>query len=88
MIRQFSIATYLWSILLEQQLNCYEFLGRILGKALYEGVLVDFAFAGFFLSKWLNRSSYCKYEMLRELRKLGVSYSCIPYSSRRLSFLL
>ncbi|CAG8480586.1 2866_t:CDS:10, partial [Paraglomus occultum] len=42
----------------EQQLNCYEFLGRILGKALYEGVLVDFAFAGFFLSKWLNRSSY------------------------------
>ncbi|CAG8435448.1 9145_t:CDS:10 [Ambispora gerdemannii] len=42
----------------EQQLNYYAFLGRILGKALYEGMLVDAAFAGFFLSKWLGKLSY------------------------------
>ncbi|CAB5374017.1 unnamed protein product [Rhizophagus irregularis] len=42
----------------ETQLEYYEFIGRILGKALYEGILVDAAFAGFFLSKWLGRSSY------------------------------
>ncbi|KAF0455584.1 HECT-domain-containing protein [Gigaspora margarita] len=42
----------------ETQLHHYEFLGRILGKALYEGILVDAAFAGFFLSKWLGERSY------------------------------
>ncbi|KAG6222636.1 hypothetical protein E4U24_004427 [Claviceps purpurea] len=30
----------------------YEFLGRIVGKCLYEGILVNLAFAGFFLLKW------------------------------------
>jgi ubiquitin-protein ligase E3 C len=30
----------------------YEFLGRIIGKCLYEGILVDISFAGFFLLKW------------------------------------
>ena len=29
----------------------FRFVGRILGKALYEGILVDVAFAGFFLAK-------------------------------------
>ena len=33
-------------------LRKYEFLGRIVGKCLYEGILVDLAFAGFFLLKW------------------------------------
>ncbi|KAJ3088054.1 hypothetical protein HK102_009664 [Quaeritorhiza haematococci] len=40
------------------QLKYFEFLGRILGKALYEGILVDAAFATFFLAKWLGRQSY------------------------------
>lgn len=40
------------------QLSWYSFLGRILGKALYEGILVDVRFAGFFLSKWLGKQSY------------------------------
>ena len=40
------------------QLSWYGFLGRILGKALYEGILVDIAFAGAFLSKWLGKQSY------------------------------
>ena len=33
-------------------LQRYEFLGRIIGKCLYEGILVDISFAGFFLLKW------------------------------------
>ncbi|PWN54082.1 HECT-domain-containing protein [Violaceomyces palustris] len=41
-----------------EQLEWYSFLGRILGKALYEGILVDVKFAGFFLSKWLGKQSY------------------------------
>ncbi|GAB7342977.1 hypothetical protein MBLNU457_g1077t1 [Dothideomycetes sp. NU457] len=33
-------------------LQRYEFLGRIVGKCLYEGILIDVGFAGFFLIKW------------------------------------
>jgi hypothetical protein len=33
----------------------YEFAGRLLGKALYEGILVEPRFAGFFLRKLLGR---------------------------------
>ena len=33
-------------------LRRYEFLGRIIGKCIYEGILVDINFAGFFLLKW------------------------------------
>ncbi|KAF1946041.1 E3 ubiquitin-protein ligase NEDD4 [Clathrospora elynae] len=36
------------SVLLQR----YEFLGRIIGKCLYEGILVDVNFAPFFLRKW------------------------------------
>jgi ubiquitin-protein ligase E3 C len=32
-------------------LNWYRFIGRILGNAMYEGILVDVAFAGFFLAE-------------------------------------
>ncbi|KAF5355124.1 hypothetical protein D9756_005712 [Leucocoprinus leucothites] len=39
-------------------LNWYRFIGRMLGKAMYEGILVDVAFAGFFLSKWLGKQSF------------------------------
>lgn len=30
----------------------YEFLGRLVGKCMYESILIDKAFAGFFLLKW------------------------------------
>jgi ubiquitin-protein ligase E3 C len=33
-------------------LQRYEFVGRIIGKCLYEGILVDVNFAPFFLRKW------------------------------------
>ncbi|KAG6852075.1 hypothetical protein C0991_003384, partial [Blastosporella zonata] len=39
-------------------LNWCRFIGRILGKAMYEGILVDVAFAGFFLAKWLGKQSF------------------------------
>jgi hypothetical protein len=38
-------------LLPEHSLDWYGFIGRILGKALHEGILVDVAFAGFFLAK-------------------------------------
>ncbi|OLL25278.1 putative E3 ubiquitin protein ligase [Neolecta irregularis DAH-3] len=41
-----------------QNLAYYEFLGRVIGKAIYEGILVDAAFAPFFLLKWLGKLSY------------------------------
>ncbi|PWN40258.1 HECT-domain-containing protein [Ceraceosorus guamensis] len=41
-----------------EQLEWYAFLGRVLGKAMYEGILVDIKFARFFLSKWLGKQGY------------------------------
>lgn len=40
------------------QLAQFEFLGRIMGKALYEGILIEASFAIFFLNKWLGRNNY------------------------------
>jgi ubiquitin-protein ligase E3 C len=37
---------------ISNMLQHYEFLGRIIGKCLYEGILVDVNFAPFFLRKW------------------------------------
>jgi len=42
----------------EDSLSWYQFIGRILGKALYDGILVEVRFAAFFLAKWLGRQSY------------------------------
>jgi ubiquitin-protein ligase E3 C len=42
------------------KLAFFEFLGLIIGKALYEGILVEAAFAGFFLSKCLGKMNYRK----------------------------
>ncbi|KUJ22087.1 uncharacterized protein LY89DRAFT_638276 [Mollisia scopiformis] len=41
-----------WRENIHELLRHYEFLGRIVGKCLYEGILVDIGFAGFFLLKW------------------------------------
>ncbi|KAL0571569.1 ubiquitin-protein ligase (E3), partial [Marasmius crinis-equi] len=34
-------------------LEWYRFVGRVVGKALYDGILVDVVFARFFLARWL-----------------------------------
>ncbi|EAL88130.1 HECT-type E3 ubiquitin-protein ligase [Aspergillus fumigatus Af293] len=41
-----------WNEQVRDLLRRYEFLGRIIGKCLYEGILVDVNFAPFFLLKW------------------------------------
>ena len=41
-----------WKDTISKLLKRFEFLGRIVGKCLYEGILVDLVFAGFFLLKW------------------------------------
>lgn len=41
-----------WRDAMTLVLERYEFLGRIIGKCLYEGILIDIVFAGFFLLKW------------------------------------
>ena len=54
---------------LAHSLNWYRFIGRILGKAMYEGILVDVAFAGFFLAKvclqFLSRFFCLTYNYMR-----------------------
>src|SRR5262249_32594253 len=41
-----------WNERIRSLLRRYEFLGRVIGKCLYEGILVDVGFASFFLLKW------------------------------------
>lgn len=49
----------------------YEFLGRIIGKCLYEGILIDVVFAGFFLLKWAASASDAGYRAnINDLREL------------------
>jgi len=36
---------------IEHSLGWYHFVGHIIGKAMHEGILVDVAFAGFFLAE-------------------------------------
>ncbi|CAM1501979.1 Fc.00g039630.m01.CDS01 [Cosmosporella sp. VM-42] len=43
-----------WKGHMSSLLKRFEFLGRIVGKCMYEGILVDLAFAGFFLLKWAS----------------------------------
>jgi ubiquitin-protein ligase E3 C len=46
-----------WKEHIRNILQRYEFLGRIIGKCIYEGILVDVSFAGFFLLKWALTSA-------------------------------
>lgn len=41
-----------WNEHVRELLQKYEFLGRVIGKCLYEGILIDVSFAPFFLLKW------------------------------------
>ena len=49
----------------------YEFLGRIIGKCLYEGILIDIVFAGSFLLKWSSSGSDTTYRAnINDLREM------------------
>ena len=54
-------------------LRQYEFLGRIMGKCLYEGILVDISFAGFFLLKWAATTESPYRPNINDLRDLDES---------------
>lgn len=43
---------------LENGIQMIEFLGRIIGKALYEGILLDYSFSHVFVQKLLGRYSF------------------------------
>lgn len=43
---------------LDNGIHMVEFLGKIVGKALYEGILLDFYFSHVFVQKLLGRYSY------------------------------
>ncbi|KAI1434259.1 hypothetical protein GGR50DRAFT_663708 [Xylaria sp. CBS 124048] len=43
-----------WNEDMNDIMKRYEFLGRVVGKCLYEGILIDISFAGFFLLKWMS----------------------------------
>lgn len=43
---------------LDSIIQMFEFLGRIVGKALYEGILLDFYFSHVFVQKLLGRYSF------------------------------
>ncbi|KAI0453759.1 hypothetical protein F5B21DRAFT_273003 [Xylaria acuta] len=43
-----------WRDAMSDLVKRYEFLGRIVGKCMYEGILIDISFASFFLLKWAS----------------------------------
>ena len=51
--------------LLDNGIDMIEFLGRVVGKALYEGILLDYSFSPVFVQKLLGR-----YNFLDELSTL------------------
>lgn len=51
-------------------LHLFEFVGRMLGKAVYEGILVDVPFASFFLSLVLGQTQQAFYSCIDELPSL------------------
>ncbi|KAI0133532.1 HECT-domain-containing protein [Xylariales sp. AK1849] len=60
-----------WTDYLQQLTKQYEFLGRVVGKCMYESILIDIAFASFFLLKWSSSSSSTDFRAnLNDLRDL------------------
>lgn len=65
---------------LENGLQMIEFLGRVVGKALYEGILLDYSFSHVFVQKLLGRYSFLDElstldpEMYRNLMYVKVNY--------------
>ncbi len=58
------------SHLTDNHLHLFEFVGRMIGKAVYEGIVVDVPFAPFFLSQVLGKHHDAYYSYLDELPSL------------------
>ena len=79
-----------------QLLERFEFLGRVVGKCLYEGILLDIAFAGFFLLKWSTPPTETGYRVsindLRDMDEelyqglLSLKHSTVDVASLDLDF--
>ncbi|KAA0183295.1 hypothetical protein HAZT_HAZT003429 [Hyalella azteca] len=58
------------SVLTDNHLELFEFTGKMLGKALYEGIVVDCPFAGFFLSQVIGEQQSALYSSIDQLPSL------------------
>uniref|UniRef100_A0A1B6LAX7 Ubiquitin-protein ligase E3B n=1 Tax=Graphocephala atropunctata TaxID=36148 RepID=A0A1B6LAX7_9HEMI len=58
------------SYLQDNHLQLFEFIGRMLGKAVYEGIVVDVPFALFFLSQVAGQTQQALYSCMDELPSL------------------
>lgn len=54
----------------QELVDRYEFLGRIIGKCLYEGILINIHFAGFFLLTWALGADDITRATINDLREL------------------
>lgn len=54
----------------ENHLSLFEFVGKVLGKAVYEGIVIDVPFASFFLSQVLGHQQPVLYSSIDELPSL------------------
>lgn len=64
----------------ENHLSLFEFIGKILGKAVYEGIVVDVPFASFFLSQVLGQQQSALYSSIDELPSLDADlYKSLTY---------
>ncbi|GJQ75479.1 hypothetical protein Trydic_g17567 [Trypoxylus dichotomus] len=68
------------SYLQDNHLQLFEFVGRMLGKAIYEGIVVDVPFALFFLSQVLGQTAQALYSCVDELPSLDAElYRSLNY---------
>ncbi|KAJ6656720.1 hypothetical protein lerEdw1_003607 [Lerista edwardsae] len=58
----------------ENYLQLFEFVGKMLGKAVYEGIVVDVPFASFFLSQLLGHHHSVFYSSVDELPSLDYEF--------------
>uniref|UniRef100_A0A8C2X6C7 Ubiquitin-protein ligase E3B n=1 Tax=Cyclopterus lumpus TaxID=8103 RepID=A0A8C2X6C7_CYCLU len=58
----------------ENHLQLFEFVGKMLGKAIYEGIVVDVPFASFFLSQVLGHHHTTFYSSIDELPSLDSEF--------------
>lgn len=64
----------------ENHLSLFEFVGKMLGKAVYEGIVVDVPFASFFLSQVLGQQQSALYSSIDELPSLDPElYKSLTY---------
>ncbi|KAJ8917808.1 hypothetical protein NQ315_010714 [Exocentrus adspersus] len=68
------------SMMHDNHLQLFEFVGRMLGKAVYEGIVVDVPFASFFLSQVSGQTAQVLYSCVDELPSLDPAlYRSLSY---------